>query len=529
MAADPRLRLRGLWLSAALLLGVPAAAQDNPLSAIDWLSNSVLTGTTYRDQPNASRPVLPPVIGEAPVSSGLRLEDVAVFSLDAPTPDAIGLLSARRTGLPRDLWGSSPEAELAAMLRKERADTLPAIQGLLMELLLAELAPPEQSDKRASGLLFLARVDKLLDLGALEPALAMLAEAPANHPEIFRRRFDAALLIGEEDRACEAMAESPLIAPSLQARVFCLARGGDWEAAALLFGTGRVLEPLPPETDALLERFLEPELDDAGPLPPPSRPSPLVFRMMEAIGEPLPTNDLPVAFAQSDLRANNGWKARLEAGERLARTGVLDANQMLGLYTENDSGPSGALWDRVRAMSRLDAAMRAGETETVAEILPEAYALMETVELEPLLGRLWGEDLAKLELPPETRALAFRIGLLSPAYEKIAQAHTPTDLDERLLIGLARGSTAGIPAQDQLGLLLKRVFDRNATNLPDAYRDLVPGQLGLALLRALDDVTEGAKGDYTRLEAGLRLLRMSGLEDEARRAALELLILERRG
>ncbi|MEZ5687167.1 MAG: hypothetical protein R3D78_15305, partial [Paracoccaceae bacterium] len=174
-------------------------------------------------------------------------------------------------------------------------------------------------------------------------------------------------------------------------------------------------------------------------------------------------------------------------------------------------------------------AMRAGEAETVAEILPEAYALMETIELEPLLGRLWGEDLAKLDLPPKTRALAFRIGLLSPAYEKIAQAHTPTDLDERLLIGLARGSTAGIPAQDQLGLLLKRVFDRNATSLPDAYRDLVPGQLGLALLRALDDVTEGAKGDYTRLEAGLRLLRMSGLEDEARRAALELLILERRG
>jgi hypothetical protein len=42
-------------------------------------------------------------------------------------------------------------------------------------------------------------------------------------------------------------------------------------------------------------------------------------------------------------------------------------------------------------------------------------------------------------------------------------------------------------------------------------------------------VTEGAKGDYPRLEAGLALLRLAGLEGVARRTALELLVLERRG
>ena len=36
-------------------------------------------------------------------------------------------------------------------------------------------------------------------------------------------------------------------------------------------------------------------------------------------------------------------------------------------------------------------------------------------------------------------------------------------------------------------------------------------------------------GDYRRVVAGLSLLRMAGLESVARRTALELVILERRG
>ena len=523
----------GLSVALALLSWLGAApalhAEEAPMSAIDWLSHSVVTGAAYRPQPDASRAVLPAVPGEAPVARGAGVGDVSVFSLDAPSPDAIGLLPPARTGLPAGLWGTTPAGVLAEALRRDRPEALPALQALLQKLLLAELRAPVLSGPEEAGRLFLARIDKLLDLGALEPALAMLAEARSAEPEIFRRSFDAALLIGEEDRACDVMAKTPLVAPSLPARVFCLARGGDWEAAALLFGTGRVLQPLEPEMDALLERFLNPELDEGEDLPPPSRPSPLVFRLTEAVGQPLPTTDLPLAFAQADLRSNTGWKARLEAGERLARAGVLDANQMLGLYTENGAGPSGGLWDRVRAMSALDRAMRARDAKAVAKALPEAWAQMQAAELEPVLGALWGADLAGLDLPPEARALAFRIGLLSPDYETVAQAHAPADGDARLLVGLARGETAGIAAQDQLGLVLKRVFDRMPEAPPEPYRDLLPDQLGLALLRAIDDVTEGAKGDYPRLEAGLALLRLAGLEGVARRTALELLVLERRG
>ena len=122
---------------------------------------------------------------------------------------------------------------------------------------------------------------------------------------------------------------------------------GDWNAAALTLKTAEALGFVTGEQSALLERFLDPEIEDgAAPLPPPSRPSPLVWRMMEAIGEPMPTNTLPVAFAQADLRANAGWKQQIEAAERLARTGAVAPNRLLGLYTERRPAASGGVWDR---------------------------------------------------------------------------------------------------------------------------------------------------------------------------------------
>lgn len=519
-------RFLALSTALALLAPLPAVAEA-PMSAIDWLSSSVSPAAL---PPSASLPVLPPMPGEAPVSAGLNTEAVSVLSLDTPSADALGLLPAARTGLPHDLWGATPEVQLAAMLRKERLDTLPVIQGFLMELLLAELDPPAERAAEGRNVLFLARIDRLLNLGALEQAMALTEQVKSTDPEIFRRQFDVALLLGEEDRGCEIMASTPVVAPSFPARIFCLARRGDWNAAMLSFETGRALGQIDSAMAALIERFLDAELaDGAEDLPPPNRPSPLTFRLMEAIGQPMSTTTLPVAFAQADLRANSGWKAQIEAAERLTRMGVLDPNQLLGLYTQERASASGGVWSRVSVISELDAVVSSGDSARVARVLPTAWAAMQDQEMEPALAAMFAEPLGKMALEGEAGRLAFRLALLTPAFETAALARRPADLDEKLLVGLARGQTAGVPAQDQLGLVLKRVFDAMPATVPEPYQALVPGRLGEALLAAIDDISEGAKGDYRRLEAGLMMLRAAGLERVARRAALELVVLERRG
>ncbi|MFT4743490.1 MAG: hypothetical protein ACI91Z_001465, partial [Yoonia sp.] len=202
----------------------PAFAQDaNPLSAIDWLSQSV-------EQPRAQA-VQTSRLLEPATSTNADVPPITVTALGAPSPDPIGLLPSDVTGLPHNLWAASDSATLIPLIQDARLDTLPVIHDLMMTLLLAEAGPP--LDASADGGLFLARVDKLLDIGALDPALALLEQVDTISPDVFRRLFDVALLTGTEDDACNVMRATPSVAPTFPARIFCLARNGDWAAAAL--------------------------------------------------------------------------------------------------------------------------------------------------------------------------------------------------------------------------------------------------------------------------------------------------------
>lgn len=530
----PQPRGRGLTIEHRLLLSLTlgllssgAAVAEPPMSAIDWLSTSVSVARPG----NGSAAVLPPVAGEAPVSGVGTLENIGVASLDSPlSADSLGLLPASRIGLPRGLWGATPEVDLAAALRKERLDTLPAVQGFLLELMLAELDPPITPAPEGKNVLFLARIDRLLDLGALDQAMALLEQAEPSDPEIFRRRFDVALLLGQEDHACEIMEKSPAVAPSYPARIYCLARRSNWDAAMLTLGTGQALGQIDSETATLLQRFLDDAGADGAPdLPPPARPNPLSFRLMEAVGQPMATTTLPVAFAHSDLRANAGWKTQLEAAERLTRMGVLDPNQLLGLYTQDRASASGGVWDRVTLISQLDSALSASDAGRVDTLLPQAWAVMQDQELETAFAEMFAPRLQNLPLTGDAKTLALRMALLTSDFDKVAQSWPDAASAEPLLIAVARGDTSQIPAQDLLALTVKRVFDAPPKAVPEAYATLVPDRLGEALLSAVDDISEGAKGDPRRLEAGLALLRKVGLENLARRTALQLIILERRG
>lgn len=520
--------LTAAWLRAAsvgaglvLVPGVALAqADDAPLSAIDWLSQSVAV-------PVPAGTVIPaPAADEPPVTESAAQPAITVRPLDAPGPDALGLLPASVTGLPADLWSGSGADALTLLVRAGRADSLPALRELTLTLLLAEAAPP--ADSGAGGAMFLARVDRLLDLGAIEAAQALLELSGREDPEVFRRWFDVTLLTGTEDRACRHMESRPALAPTYPARIFCLARLGDWPAAALTLGTARALDAVTAEEEALLARFLDPELfEGADPLPPPSRPSPLVFRLREAVGEPLSTAPLPRAFAQADLRPTVAWRSRMEAAERLARTGSVEGNVLFGLYAMDVPAASGGIWDRAAAVQAFEAALAGGDRAAVAAALPPVWDAMRTIRAEVAFAAHYGARIAAAGVGGE---LAFTIALLSPGYEAAAAVpDRPGDDRSALLLAVAAGDTAGLPARDGTEGAVIAAFTPGAAPAPALAAMLDEGRLGEALLRAIAAMDEAASGDPQDMTEGLALLRRVGLEDLARRVALQYLLLERAG
>lgn len=497
---------------AILFCVLPAAllAQE-PLSAIDWLTIPP-AGT------RAGQVWLEPPVTEN--GAGVTIEVTPLEAAAHP----VGLVPAHVTGLPTDMWVASETGDLIRLLKAARIDGAPAMQTLLYTLLLAETLPP--GGRNSADRFLMARLDRLADLGAVEPAQAMVETVgPDASPARFARWFDATLLTGDEDNSCALLNRAPHLDTDYGARMFCSLRKGDWSAAAVMLDAARALSLMPQEKLFLLDRFLNPDLyDGAPPLPLPENPDPLTFRLFESIGEPVPTAPLPRRFAVADLRDIAGWKAQLEAAERLGRAGAISPNRLLGIYTDRLPAASGGVWDRVAALQRFDTALNTGSADAVAKTLPLAWNAMQAAGLETSFAAIFAARLAAQPVTdPATAALVFRIRLLSADYEAAA-ANAPQTPEDQYLAALARGRPPESP-----DALRRAIADGFADPLmpPDSLKgDLQAGRLGEAILRAIAMFDSGRKGNLADLTDALRLLRAVGLEDTARRAALQRLLLE---
>lgn len=519
--------LSRVGLTALLALSAAPVWPEEPLSAIDWLSQSVTAPVQNPAPAPTPTPAEPPVAAE-----GTTLpEAVQVSVIGAINIDKVGILPPTVTGFPQALWGQAPSADVVAAFSGLKLERLPALQSLLITLLLAEADPP--FDTSPPGAMLTARIDRLLALGALDQAQALLdAAGPLDDPELFRRRFDVALLTDDATRACQDLVKNPSLSPALVTRIFCQARMGDVSNATLTLATARALDQISGLEADLLERFLDPEIAESeGPIltPPPSPMTPLAWRIYEAVGEPLPTANLPLAFAHAELDERTAWRAQIEAAERLVRAGVLDPNHLLGLYTERPPAASGGVWDRVAAFQRLDQAIQQGDPDAVALALAPAYARMQEAELETMMAAVHARPLSRMKLSPADARIAFELGLLSADFESLSRGD-PGEArpDTAFLIGLARGDLSGTTAPGSIGRAIAPAFASPVlTPHFQALKD--QGRVGEIILQAMKMVMEGGFGDLRQITDGLSALRLVGLESVARRTALELMLLEMRG
>lgn len=507
----------GTLLAVLLCAGTALSGQEQssaPLSVIDWLDT--------QEAIQAAQPTPP----EPNVTSSGNVPAVTVQPLGDAAAQRVGLVPSNVTGLPDTLWSSSTGTDLSRAVAALPDAPLPALQTLILTLLLAEAAPP-RGDATAFDL---ARIDALTRRGALDPALALLEQTAIDRdPALFARFMDLSLISGTEGGACTLLRQSPALSPGKAHDVFCGARAGEWDNAVLVLGTSRALGLIEPAMADALERFLDPDLfEGEPPLPVPSDPDPLSFRLFQAIGTPIPTRGWPVVFANADLSTTAGWKAQLEAAERLAARGALGDNRLLGLYTQRRPAASGGVWDRAAAIQRFETALGTGSSEAVSKTLPAASQAMRDVRLQTVFAALFADQLPSLVLSGRTADLAFELLLLSPAYESAAATFPARGLRRLVLASVAAGTVpAGQTADGIEGAVLSAFTDAP----PDA--DIVAtaqsGALGAALLDAIALTHTGTAGDVAQLTTGLATLRALGLEDVARRTALQVLLLEGTG
>jgi hypothetical protein len=351
-------------------------------------------------------------------------------------------------------------------------------------------------------------------------------------PQLFDLAFDLALLTASDEALCALLGDMPNLTTDLPTRIWCATRSGDYPHAMTIYQTGVALGQLSDLDTELLLRFLDPEYsEDVAPMQPPVRPTPLQFRLFEAIGEALPTTPLPLPFAVVELSGDAGWRAQLQAAERLARVGAIDANQLLGVYTAQKPAASGGIWDRVAALQKLETALGSGNAPAISTALEQVWPQMRAAGLLVPFSHLFAAQLQDIPLGQRAQDIATTAGLLTDSYETVGQKLANSPNARLAFLGsLATGTPTGsIPA----GLPHASALAAAWTASPQAPAMLAglpaENRLGEALLHAIQLFESGAAGDDADLTDALRVLRAFGLEDAARRAALQLAILDMEG
>ena len=513
MTARPLATAAALWAVAAF----PALAAE-PLSAIPWLSRSVDPGAP----PPPARPGGTPPAPES--------DTITVTSLDEIRRDATGLLPPIDSGFARDLWGPTDAAEARSLILAHRPRAAPEARALFHRLLLAEADAPTGSDGDAA--LLIARIDRLLEMGALEEASALLDISDPNTPDLFRRWFDTGLLLGRAEAPCEALRQNPALSPTLPARVFCLARGGDWNAAEITLTLGEGVGSIPPDQERLLARFLDPAIFEDEPDPAiPDPLTPLDFLLREAVGLPRPSGALPLAFLHADLDVHTPMRVRIDAAERLTLANAIDPPTLFEAYRAGEPAASGGAWDRAAAVQDLDAALATGDGAGIGAAVMAADRTLGARGLRVAFAIDSAERLATLDpatLPVAARRAAFELLLLADDPEAAKPFADPTDPRSRALLAIAGSGNVPLGGQDDL---TRAALEGLQTRPPGDTREvrlratLESGRQGAALIEALELLPARGSADPAALRAALHVLNAAGQTSAARRIALQTLLL----
>ena len=143
---------------------------------------------------------------------------------------------------------------------------------------------------------------------------------------------------------------------------------------------------------------------------------------------------------------------------------------------------------------------------------------------EALLAQIFADRLGAVPLDGPVAAIALKLAALSDNYETLVPK-LGNPVRDAALVALARGTAIPTPS-GAVQSALSAGFD-GAAAPADLARLVSQNQIGEAVLRAITVFEAGMQGDPSQLTDALRLFRQGGLEDVARRAALQALVLGR--
>ena len=336
-------RIATLTITALMLAAAPAEGQIRLFP--DLGSEPAPAQPAPASPQSQSRPQTE---GEASAPKGFRIEGLA-----APEIDAVGLAGPAEGGFGESLWaGSDGELVLALLSNLPVASENPPLTALTRRLLMTG-APLR--GVLEPGSVLAARADRLLAMGDLDGAAALLERVPSTRSDsqIARLVVQTALLRDDAAAACGRAGD---IAPTSEAAfwakvaIYCRLVDGDRDGAML--GLDLLRDQGLSEDAAFFALATMVAQGQPATVPlPPGGPTPLHVAMYRLADLPLPRAVL--ADASPEMLAVAAREPRLVADDPLAVAeraflfGALPADDLAARYRERSSGDAQDLRNRI--------------------------------------------------------------------------------------------------------------------------------------------------------------------------------------
>ena len=523
------------------------SSNSEPMTAIDWLAEKINDPPEFFTLSN-----------EQSGDYHDKDPEISLNHLPGVSRNSIGLFGVERLGLPVNIWSSENETHIADAVSQIPRSELFNLNRLLKRILLAEADPPITDTKsNFSGQAFLrARISKLIMMGALDDAEVLIESIhPISNTAFLDLWANIAFSTKRLDGFCNMILERPSEKNFLMHRIICLARSGDWNAAALALATYSSIGDI----DKNLERLLINYLDHEAELEIKNEEicleeQPVLVYLCDFSGIRPPDNELPLGFLYTNLSRNKSLRTRINASEEFVKSGALDPAILFSNYKIKRPSTSGGVWARAKLVQELDQKFNMEEYEQLDLLRNLSLAVQEFMQVHLLaqFANVYGEKIQKIKLNQVSwkyEEMVAALVLLSGENLVNIRKEVIKNSNVNTAYYLASGKIGWENNEKKSTKLISQHFhnfeEYNLTLLDKIVLEASVGRFpkdrilseemrnslnlhmnGALLFKALALISSGQKSDMLDLQIGLASLVRMGLLEDFRIIATEILIME---
>ena len=309
----------------------------------------------------------------------------------------VGIIPAKITGIDPKIWQEMNELTLFLELRSLPNLNFDATQNFLKRILISETIPPipNLENKLVGKLYLIAKLDKLIEIGALEEAETIINQVSTIDRKLFKRLATISFLTGRIDNLCNKLSLFPGLNDNLTVKIICLSNLNDWNAAALILSSAVSLNLLDRHRELLLINYLDPSLlPQNNPLKDRPNFDEIDFYLGNVTKNPNLEFMDDVKYRYAIFKNGFNLENKILAAEALTRKRSINVSTLFDSYRNNNINGSGGFWSRMLAVKSLDQALNRNNQQTVGIALDRA---IDEMFKRNLLFTLASEYSSKLE------------------------------------------------------------------------------------------------------------------------------------